>query len=187
MSLNNWFDKGISKEEYMATLEKHQEGFSHIYEHFTLPSEDEHFFRSLKDKNLRVILLAEPWCGHCMLNIPILFHLTEKTDMPVRVLHRDENLELMDQYLTNGKSRTIPIFIFIDENGNQVAKWGPIAPKTKQFVDQYRVNLPAKDAEDYEEKFNEMIKFTAKAFKENDDLWNGAYDSMKQTLTEAIE
>ncbi len=187
MGLNNWFDKGLSKEEYIATLEKHKEGFSHIYEEFTVPPEDEQFFQSLKDKNLRVVVLAEPWCGHCMLNIPVLFRLAEKVDMPVRVLLRDENLELMDQYLTNGKSRTIPIFIFIDKDGNEVTKWGPIADKTKQFIDRHKAELPPKGTTDYDEKFGEMIKLTAKAFKENADFWNGSYESMKQTLRSVID
>ena len=132
--------------------------------------------------NLRVLVIAEPWCGHCMLNIPILLRLAQKTDMPVRLLLRDENLELMDQYLTNGKSRTIPIILFIDEDGNEVTKWGPIAKRTKRFVDTYKKDLPSKDADDYEEKFTEMITSVAKSFCENSDLWNGSYDSMKQAL-----
>ena len=183
MGLNKWYDKGLTPEQYIETLEKHKEGFSHIYNQFTLQDEED-FIQLLKEKNLRVVVLAEPWCGHCMLNIPVLFRLAEKADMPVRILLRDENLELMDQYLTNGKSRTIPIFIFIDEEGNEVAKWGPIAERTKQFVDVHRVNLPAKDAEDYEEEFTKMIKLMAKSFQENAEFWNGSYESMKQELAD---
>src|SRR5690625_6161251 len=53
-----------------------------------------------------------------MLNIPIFLKIAEIANMPVRFLNRDENLELMDEYLTNG-NRVIPIFIFIDEDGNE--------------------------------------------------------------------
>lgn len=182
MSLHEWFEKGLTPEQYMETLEKHQDAFHHIYNNFSI-SNDEDFFTNLKDKKLRAVILAEPWCGHCMLNIPILLHLANKANMPVKFLLRDENLELMDQYLTNGKSRTIPIMIFINENGEEVAKWGPIAPTTKQFVDRHRIDLPEKDAEDYEEKFHAFIKITAKEFEENSSLWDGVYTSMKATLT----
>lgn len=185
MGLNKWFDKGISPNEYMKTLETHEEAFLHIYRQYTLPI-DETFFQAVQEKKLRVLVLAEPWCGHCMLNIPILLHLTEKANMPVHFLHRDENLALMDQYLTNGKSRTIPIFIFIDENGNEVAKWGPIANTTSQFMDLYKKELPPKDAEDYKEKFTELITFTAREFRNNKTLWNGVYESIKATLTKAL-
>lgn len=182
MSLNEWFEKGLTPESYINTMEDLKDGHETIDQNYQLP-EDEAFFQSIKDKNLRVIVLAEVWCGHCMLNIPILLKIAHQADMSVRILPRDQNLELMDQYLTNG-NRTIPIFIFIDENGNEVAKWGPMAEKTRAFVTPLREKLPAKDAEDYEEKFGEMVKITSKAFRENVELWNGVYESIKQTLTE---
>lgn len=182
MSLHEWFEKGLTPEQYMETLDKHKDAFHHIYEHFNI-SNDEDFFTDLKDKKLRAVILAEPWCGHCMLNIPILLHLAKKADMPVKFLLRDENLELMDQYLTNGKSRTIPIMIFINEDGEEVAKWGPIASTTKQFVDRHRIDLPEKDAKDYEDKFKAFIEVIAKEFQENGSIWDGVYTSIKNTLT----
>src|SRR5699024_1392612 len=113
-------------------------------------------------RKLRVIALTEDWCGDAMLNIPILLRMAEKADMPVRMLLRDDNLELMDQYLTNGKSRSIPIFIFIDEAGQEQAVWGPRAAKIQAFIDKSRSELPSKDADDYNEKFKEVISHTTR-------------------------
>lgn len=180
MSLNTWYDKGLQPDEYMARLEKHKDNFHHIYNHFKPPA-DEDFFKSAREKNLRVVALAEVWCGHCMLDIPILLRIAEKADISVRFLPRDENLELMDQYLTNG-NRVIPIFIFIDKDGNEVGKWGPIAESVREFVSQYREKLPSKDADDYEEKFREMVKITSKAFRESESIWNNVYESIKETI-----
>lgn len=184
MSLTNWYELGISPETYMASLDKHQDNFSYIYNNIDLSTfeKDATFFQFLEDKKLRVIALAEPWCGHCMLNIPILLRLGEKVNMPVRLLPRDENLELMDQYLTNGKSRSIPIFIFIDEFGEEVAKWGPIAEETKQYTSELMKNMPAKDAPDYDELFTAAITTLSESFRENSDFWRYSYESMKKSL-----
>lgn len=182
MGLNQWFEKGLTAETYKADLDAHKDNFNHVYNNFEIPN-DEAFFQAAKEKNLRVIALAEVWCGHCMLNIPILLHILEKTEIPARFLRRDENLELMDQYLTNGKSRTIPIFIFIDEAGNEVGKWGPWAPATKELVDELKVGLPPKEAEDYQEQFQKLIKASTKEFTENEKLWNGVYESIKTTIS----
>ncbi|RST72729.1 thioredoxin family protein [Siminovitchia acidinfaciens] len=182
MNLNEWFDKGLTTEQYIEDLEYHKDSFLHIYENFQPPA-DEGFFNKIKGKNLRVVALAEVWCGHCMLNVPVLLRLAEKTEMDVRLLPRDQHLDLMDQYLTNG-NRVIPIFIFIDENGEQVAKWGPITESTKAFVGEFKKDLPSKDDDSYEEKFKSMIKIVAKTFKENSDFWNDSYESMKETLAE---
>src|SRR5690625_1782814 len=142
MSLNTWFDKGITKEEYMASLEKHREGFMQIYNQFEIPDKDE---QELANKqNIRVIALAEVWCGHCMLDIPILLNITEKANIPIRFLPRDEHLELMDQYLTNEK-RYIPIIIFIDDEGNELAKWGPMASEIEDYANKLKENIKPKN------------------------------------------
>ncbi|GGA76505.1 thioredoxin family protein [Ornithinibacillus halotolerans] len=180
-SLNDWFTKGIPSKDYVENMTQHKENLLHIYNSYTLPSDDE-FFSSLKARKLRVIVLTEDWCGDAMMNTPVLLHLAEKTDMEVRMLPRDENLELMDQYLTNGKSRSIPIFIFIDEDGNEVAKWGPRAEEVQQFVDEMRKDLPEKEAEDYKEKFDAMIKTMYQEFLSNKTFWKYVYESMKTTL-----
>lgn len=184
MGLNLWYEKGLTATEYIETLDTLKEEFSLVAKNFK-PSPDKDFFEQMKEMNLRVVILAEPWCGHCMFNIPIALKLAKYSDMSVRLLSRDENLELMDQYLTNGKSRTIPIILFIDEDGNEVAKWGPITKKTKQFVDQYRKELPLKEADDYEEKLQEMLTITRKAFSTDTDIWKASYNGMKQALLDA--
>ncbi|MFD2046405.1 thioredoxin family protein [Ornithinibacillus salinisoli] len=181
-SLNSWYEKAISTDTYIESMEKHKENLLHIYDHFT-PPEDTDFFQQVKERNLRVIVLTEDWCGDAMLNIPILLRIADKTNMKVRMLLRDQNLELMDQYLTNGKSRSIPIFIFIDENGNEVATWGPRAEKIQQFFDHAKENLPNKESEGYEEKFREMLLFITRSFRENRDFWSDVYESIKMKLT----
>ena len=44
-----------------------------------------------------------------MMNLPILKRVSEELNLEVRVFHRDDDTRLIDQYLTNGKSRSIPI------------------------------------------------------------------------------
>lgn len=184
MNLNEWFDKGLTIDEYNSVQNKHQAGYAHILKQFS-PDNDEQFFNQLKNKNLRVVAIVEEWCGHCMLNVPLLIHLGEKANIPLRFLPRDNNLELMEHYLTNEK-RIIPIFIFIDENGNEVAKWGPISQAINEFVDQYRKNLPEKDSDQYEEAFQTFIKIIGDAFKSDEKLWHASYNDIKQTISEQI-
>ncbi|WP_047979662.1 thioredoxin family protein [Ornithinibacillus contaminans] len=181
MTLENWFDKAIPSEDYVNAMETHKDNLNHIYNNFSVP-EDTEFFQNVKEKKLRAIVLTEDWCGDAMMNIPILLKIAEHAAIDVRMLLRDQNLELMDQYLTNGTSRSIPIFIFIDQAGNEVAKWGPRAETVQQFVDEIRADLPAKEAEDYQEKFQEMITTMTKTFTTNTALWDQVYTSIKQTL-----
>lgn len=181
MNLNDWFAKGMTSEEYIESMRENREGLLHIYDQFNLPADDE-FFTKIKAMDLRAIVLTEDWCGDAMLNVPILFRIAEKADIDVRLLLRDDNLELMDRYLTNGKARAIPIFIFIDKDGNEVGKWGPRAPELQAYVDESRASLPPKDAPEHEEKAKEMYKAMGKEFQENREFWLYVYNSIKATL-----
>lgn len=179
-NLNNWFEVGITKEAYMNDLDKHRQSFLHIYENFKIPEKD---MTSLQQhENIRIIVLAEAWCGHCMLDIPILLRLAEAANIPVSFLRRDENLILMDQYLTNEK-RIIPIFIFIDQDGNELAKWGPMAPEIANYSNEIKKDLPAKEAPEYKEAFQQFAQKVGEEFTNNESFWKSVYADIKKTLT----
>lgn len=71
------------------------------------------------------IVLTESWCGdaaHAYMFIQKMAALSDYIDLEWKL--RDENLELMDQYLTNG-GRSIPKLIAFDEKGDELFQWGP--------------------------------------------------------------
>ncbi|WP_227396859.1 thioredoxin family protein [Jeotgalibacillus aurantiacus] len=181
-TLNEWFEKGLTSEQYIDQMESHKDNMQKVYDEFKLP-EDQVFFDQLKEKNLKAIVLTEDWCGDAMMNNPVLLKLAEQSEMEVRFLLRDSNLELMDQYLTNGTSRAIPIFIFIDENGEEVAKWGPRAENVQSFVDEARFNLPAKEDPAFKDGQSLMIKQLTAAYTEREDFWKEVYAELKQKLS----
>ncbi|WP_196990691.1 thioredoxin family protein [Panacibacter microcysteis] len=72
------------------------------------------------------LILTEGWCGDAAQIIPVLQKMTALNNhIQLKCLLRDENLELMDQYLTNGISRSIPKLVVLDENNNELFSWGP--------------------------------------------------------------
>ena len=73
------------------------------------------------------LIITEAWCGDAAQNIPVIEKIAELNEnLTTRYILRDENLELMDAYLTDG-SRSIPKLIAIDpSNDNKVlGTWGP--------------------------------------------------------------
>ena len=77
------------------------------------------------DQNIVFLVLTESWCGDAAQSMPIMNRIAElNPKISFKVILRDENLELMDQFLTNG-GRSIPKLIARDENGNDLFDWGP--------------------------------------------------------------
>ncbi|MDZ7763878.1 MAG: thioredoxin family protein [Melioribacteraceae bacterium] len=80
------------------------------------------------------MVLTENWCGDSAQTLPYIAELAKTSEnIKLRILYRDENLDIMDQYLTNGKSRSIPKLVSFDEDGNELFQWGP-RPKEAQSL-----------------------------------------------------
>ncbi|WP_066390997.1 thioredoxin family protein [Neobacillus mesonae] len=182
MDLNSWFQKGMTVDEYIIGMTRNKEEMQSIYEQFTLKDDDRSKLEALKGKGLRVIVLSEDWCGDALLNNPVLLRVAEGADIDVRFLLRDQNLELMDQYLTNGTSRAIPIFVFIDQDGNEIGVWGPRAPEMQALVEKERATLPDKDAADFQEKQMALYKGLAKRYQTEPEIWQTVAASIIATL-----
>ena len=72
------------------------------------------------------LILTEGWCGDAAQNIPVIEKIAAASDnIETRYVLRDENLELMDEYLTNN-ARSIPKLIALDAlNLEEIGTWGP--------------------------------------------------------------
>jgi hypothetical protein len=182
-NLEAWFQRGMTFQQYVDGMEYNRETMLSIYEQFKLSSEEQAFFAKGKEKNLRILVLTADWCGDAMLCIPIVKRIAEAASFDMRFFIRDENLELMDQYLTNGTSRSIPIFIWIDENGEERAVWGPRAPEVQKMVSQMMADLPSSDAPDFVEKQKEMFRAFRHRVSTDQEIW----ESVKRSVREKLE
>ncbi len=63
----------------------------------------------------------------------------------------------MDQYLTNGKARSIPIIVFLDAEGTELGKWGPRAQEIEKVVSNLKSELPEQGTEEYKHLFKEQF------------------------------
>lgn len=88
VDLNSWFEKGLTKDEYIGLMKVNKEGMAAIYDRFELKEEDKKKLEATQSKKLRVIVLTEDWCGDAKLNNPVLLRLAEAANMEVRFVLR---------------------------------------------------------------------------------------------------
>jgi hypothetical protein len=86
------------------------------------------------------LVLTEAWCGDAAQSLPIINKMAEASDnITLRLILRDENLDIMDQFLQNGRSRSIPKLICIDSETNEViGDWGPRPQESQELYDDLR-------------------------------------------------
>lgn len=90
---------------------------------------------NLLEESLHWLVLSEGWCGDAAQNLPALEKIAEHSHgrIHLRVLLRDENTELMDQWLTNG-SRSIPKLIQLNAAFEVSGQWGPRPATAQEMV-----------------------------------------------------
>lgn len=106
------------------------------------------------DKEWIWLVITEGWCGDAAQNVPAINKMAEVSpNIELKLILRDENLEIMDQYLTNG-SRSIPKLVCLDADSlEEIGTWGPrpavIQEKAMQWKDD-----PEISKEDWAEKLH---------------------------------
>ena len=91
------------------------------------------------DKKYTWLVISESWCGDAAQILPILNKMSEVTDnVNLRIVLRDENSDLMNQFLTNG-SKSIPIVIILEEDLKVINTFGPRPNVAKTIVEEYKL------------------------------------------------
>ena len=98
-------------------------------------------------KPMTWLVLTEGWCGDAAQTLPVIHKIASQSDqIDLKIVLRDENEALMNEFLTNG-SKSIPKLIVLDENHEVVNSWGPRPKEPTQMVAKYKRKHGQLDAE----------------------------------------
>jgi hypothetical protein len=117
------FEQGMTYDDFKAQMTRNQERFTTNERDLQLDPADVEAFTRLP-RALNVLVLAEDWCGDVIDNLPILGRLAaESGKLTLRIFLRDQHLDLMDNYLNRGEFRSIPVFVFFDDDFREIGKF----------------------------------------------------------------
>lgn len=108
------------------------------------------------EHNYSWIVLTEAWCGDSAQNLPVIAEIAKLNPGKIKlyILLRDENAEMMDNYLTNG-ARAIPKLIAIDETlGKETFVWGPRPAPAQELLRAWQKNPGVKTWDEFEKELH---------------------------------
>ncbi|MEM6297386.1 MAG: thioredoxin family protein [Bacteroidota bacterium] len=88
------------------------------------------------------LVLTEGWCGDAAQNLPQIKKLADlaRDKVQLRLVLRDENLDLMDAYLTDG-GRSIPKLICLRHDDlEELGTWGPRPAPVQEMIREHKRN-----------------------------------------------
>ena len=133
------WDNAMSFGDFLAAAGTHRDLWEGLHRIARVPGWAQ---GATEDRKLRLLVLAEHWCGDASNTIPFLARWAQETpDVELGILRRDEYPEIMDRYLTSG-SRSIPIVIVLDGNFKELGHWGPRPGLLQEWVLQNRGTIP---------------------------------------------
>lgn len=121
------FAQGLRYADFLAQATVNRDKFELYYNDSALTADDLLFFRkaaALPNGPGRILALAEAWCGDVYRELPTIARIAEATGADLRVFLRDQNPDIMDEFLSNdGKSRAIPVFVFYTKDTRYIARF----------------------------------------------------------------
>lgn len=139
------FEQGLTYDAYKAQMTRNQDRLIANEQTISLDAEHVAFFRQLPQP-LNVLVIAEDWCGDVIANLPVLGKLAEESGkLNLRVFLRDQNLDLMNLYLKEGKFQSIPVFAFFDADFTPLGHWIERPARISELQAEMRRSLFASD------------------------------------------
>ena len=87
--------------------------------------------------NLKFLVISEGWCEDAAQIVPIVDRLAETIGAELKIVFRDENLELMEEYHTDG-SFSVPMVIGVTPEDEEAFRFGPRPAKAMEFTNRFK-------------------------------------------------
>ncbi len=117
------FDQGMTTQQYIDQIKVNKEPFVEIYETVQISADSLSLFDGLSEP-LKLAVFTADWCGDAMSTTPVILKLADSTpNISLQVFNRDDELELSNSFLPEHRAGTVPIFVVMDQDMNEVARF----------------------------------------------------------------
>ena len=120
------FGSGFTYQEYLAQIKVNKQWFEQLYENFLLKPEDAEFFRKAMQHPqgpAKMMVIGEDWCPDVYRGMPVMAKIAEAAGMEMRTFPRDSNMDIMNEFLKEGKWASIPTVVFYTRDHQYICHW----------------------------------------------------------------
>jgi hypothetical protein len=174
MNPSDYWESALALDEYVDQMTLNQDWFRSNLEATRLLPEERAAFAG---EPLRILVLTEDFCGDSAQLIPVAGRLARELDnVDVRVLHRDQHLELADGYRRKDGYQAIPVFILHSPDGEEIGSLIERPERATQAMAAETARFAAEhdQLEGVRRSYQSMPEATRKAVSENIRQWRAS-------------
>jgi thiol-disulfide isomerase/thioredoxin len=120
------YSKGVPYAEFISAIDRNQARFQDNYDGTQIAAEDSAALKALMAKPngpAKMLVLGEAWCPDVFRGAPVFARIAEATGMETRFFFRDQNKDIMAEFLNNGEHESIPVAVFYTKDLDYIAHW----------------------------------------------------------------
>lgn len=175
------FSSGLTYEQYLDQIKVNQDRFQMNYEGTTVSEEEAAALKALVAKEngpAKMLVLGEDWCPDVYRGMPVLAKIAEASGMELRIFPRDENLDIMNEFLKDGEYQSIPTAVFYTGDHRYILHWIERPEKANEEMPEMRKLYEGRTRE---EAAPDVLKF------QQGGTWAGWRDATVTELRRKLE
>lgn len=113
-------------EQYIATITHNEGKFADNLAKTTIADDLAARFRAVvarPDGPAKVLVIGEDWCPDVFRGMPVMQRIAETAGIEMRVLERDQHMDVMQHYRAGGEFDSIPVFVFFTRDHRYLGHW----------------------------------------------------------------
>lgn len=156
------FQAATTFTQYHERMQANKEKMAEFLNEVQISDEDIAWWRSRGKIN--VYVLTYDSCGDALYNLPVMAKIAQSCpNIDLRVVQRDENLDIMDKYLNQGIYRSVPTLIFMDEAMNELGNLKERPDEISRVIEAEMLGVRRRLREENKVTWRPVV---AKAYKE---------------------
>ena len=120
------YSQGMTYDQYMETVKVNKARIEEYYSNVALDAEQTARLQELASHEngpARMMVIGEDWCGDVVRELPVLARVAEAAGLELRIFPRDENHDIMNEFLKEGLYMSIPVAVFYDQGHEYICHW----------------------------------------------------------------
>ncbi len=118
---------GLTWPQYFGDrVKRNKDKFQFNFDQTHISEEDARALKALAAREngpATMLVLGEDWCPDVFRGLPVLVRIAEAAGIEVRIFPRDDNLDIMNEFLNHGESQSIPTAVFYTRDHRYIAHW----------------------------------------------------------------
>ncbi len=116
------FATGKTWQQYIESGIRNRDLFEDNYNGLAVSAEQKARLQALAAKGLdHVVVIGEDWCPDVYRGTGVAQRIAEAAGIELRFFERDQNKDMIQEYLKDGQFESIPVFVFYDKNHRELA------------------------------------------------------------------